>query len=163
MSESVDFTRLSENWLYWAELSQLKDLSVSSSCDDCEIEFSSNDSAVHLRRDDIWWIVDTVNDRRQRQNDTARFSAYALAEKYLIWIWSSTARSTLRAPVLGAALYQKGFAPGVETTPVSEGVYEVRSPDGRAVLPQPYATIFSHVMGLTHDEIQRMARSGLGG
>jgi len=163
VSELPDFGRLSQYWLYWSELGQLTDLSVSASCDDCAILFSSNDYAVHLRHVDGWWVVDTVNDRRQRSNDTARFSRYELAEKYLLWIWASTARSVVRAPILGPRLYERGFAPDVEAIQVSEGVYELRSADGQAVLAEPYATIFSQLIDKSVAEIEQMLRAGLGG
>jgi len=68
------------------------------------------------------------------------------------------ARSVLRAPILGQKLYAKGFDPSVEKTPVSRGVYELRSPEGRAVLSQPYATIFSHLIGRSEEDIEQMLR-----
>ncbi|WP_319430551.1 hypothetical protein [Mycobacterium sp. RTGN5] len=163
MTEAADFGRLSQNWLYWSELGQLTNLSVSTSCPDCTILFHSDDYSVHLRHDDDWWVVDTVDDRHQRQNDTARFSTYDLAEKYLVWVWASTARSVVRAPILGPTLYAQGFASGVEAIPVSEGIYELRSPEGRAVLREPYATIFSHLMHTSEEDIERMVRADLGG
>lgn len=162
MSELPDLARLAGNWLYWSELAQLTDPSVSTSCTDCEVLFSSNDYSVHLRHADNWWVVDTVDDRHQRSDDTARFSSYELAEKYLVWVWASTAKSFVRAPLLGPALYAKGFAHGVEATPLSEGVYELRSADGRAVLREPYATIFSHLIGQPEEAIERMVRAGIG-
>ncbi|WP_167104659.1 hypothetical protein [Mycobacterium sp. DL592] len=159
MSEIADFARLSRNWTYWSELAQLSELSVSTTCDDCAILFSSNDYSVHLRHDGDWWSVDTVNDRRQRTNDSARFSSYALAEKYLVWIWGSAARSSMRAPVLGPKLYELGFNPDVEVLPLSEGVYELRSAEGRAVLSEPYATIVSRLIGKPLDDIETMLRA----
>ena len=162
MTEAADFGRLSQNWLYWSELGQLTNLSVSTSCPDCTILFTSDDYSVHLRHD-AWWVVDTVDDRHQRQNDAARFSTYDLAEKYLVWVWASTARSVVRAPILGPKLYAQGFASGVEAIPVSEGIYELRSPEGRAVLREPYATIFSHLMPKSEEDIERMVRADLGG
>ncbi|BBY65043.1 hypothetical protein [Mycolicibacterium helvum] len=161
MTDTADFARLSQNWLYWSELGQLSNLSVSTSCADCTILFSSNDYSVHLRDDGSWWVVDTVNDRRQRQNDTAKFSNYGLAEKYLIWVWGSTARSVVRAPILGPKLYAQGFASGIAAIPISEGTYELRSLEGRAVLMEPYATIFSHLMRTPEDEIERILRTDL--
>ena len=158
MSEIADFGRLSRNWTYWSELGQLSEVSVSTSCVDCAILFTSSDYSVHLRHDGDWWAVDAVNDRRQRSNDTAKFSGYDLVEKYLVWIWGSMARSVLRAPILGQKLYAKGFDPSVEKTPVSRGVYELRSPEGRAVLSEPYATIFSHLIGRSEEDIEQMLR-----
>ena len=160
MTEIADFARLSRNWIYWCALGQLHDPSVSSDCADCEILFSSDDYSVHLRHEDIWWSVDTVNDRRQRSNDTARFSSFSLAEKYLVWIWGSTARTVLRAPILGQKLYAEGSDPSVERTPITEGV-ELRSPEGRAVLGEPYATIFSHLMQKSEEDVEQMLRADL--
>ena len=160
MTEDVaDFARLSRNWVYWSGLAQLHDVSVSTSCDDCEVLFSSNDYSVHLRHDGTWWIVDTVDDRHQRRNDAAKLSSYALAEKYLVWVWSSTARSAVGAPPLGPALYALGFDSGVETTRISPGIYELRSPEGRAVLMGPSATIFSHLMHKSEEQIEEMVRA----
>lgn len=161
MTAPIDFERLSRNWIYWSEVAQLHSLSVSTSCHDCEILFSSDEYAVHLRNEDTWWIVDTVDDRKQRHNDAVRFSSYALAEKYLVWIWASAARSVAGAPTLGRQFYDLGFAPGVEKTRISPGIYELRSIEGSAVLAEPYATIFSHLMGTTEEEIEQMVRAGV--
>jgi hypothetical protein len=155
---TADLERLSRNWRHWSEVAGLTDVSVSTDCADCAILFSSNDSSVHLRHDDDWWSVDTVNDRRQRTNDTAQFSSYELAEKYLVWIWGSTARSVVRAPLLGPKLYALGFSPEVGALPIREGVYELRSAEGRAVLSEPYATIMSHLVSKPLDEIEAMLR-----
>jgi hypothetical protein len=164
VSEVDGFARLSQNWLYWSGLGQLSDLSVSTSCDDCTILFSSNDYSVHLRENGGWWIVDTVDDRRQRSNDTAKFSTYELAEKYLVWTWASLARSFVRAPILGPKFYSQGFASGVEAIQLGEaGLYELRSPEGQAVLREPSATIFSHLILMSEEDIERMVRDGVGG
>lgn len=160
MTDTADFERLSRNWIHWSEVAGLTEVSVSTDCADCAILFRSSDSSVHLRHDGDWWVVDTVNDRRQRANDTARFSSYELAEKYLVFIWGSAARSVQRAPLPGPALYQLGFSPDVEALPISEGVYELRSAEGRAVLPEPYATIVSRLIGKPLDEIEDMLRAG---
>lgn len=161
MTGPADFARLARNWDHWCHLARLVDPSVSTQCQDCAVLFSSADYSVHLRRDSAWWSVDTVNDRRQRVNDTARFSSYALAEKYLVWVWASAARSALQATVLGKALYALGFDAGVEAVPLSEGVFELRSPTGRAVLTEPYATIFSHLMDQPEEQIEKMVGAGL--
>lgn len=161
MTDTPDFARLTRNWFYWTGLGQFGNASESTDCDDCAILFSSDVYSVHLRHDGIWWNVDTVDDRRQRHDDTAKFSSYALAEKYLTWIWASTARGAVGAPVLGPPLYALGFEPGVETVPISEGIFELRSPDGRAVLMEPYATIFSHLMHKSEEEIEQTVRAGV--
>ena len=161
MTAPHDFDRLSQNWLHWSGVAQLHDLSVSTSCDDCKILFSSEEYAVHLRSEGGWWIVDTVDDRKQRNNDTVRFSSYALAEKYLVWIWASAARSVAGAPILGRQFYDLGFDPGVEKTRISPGIYELRSIEGSAVVVEPYATIFSHLMDKPEEEIEQMVRAGV--
>lgn len=163
MTEAVDFDRLSRNWFYWCGLAQLGDVSVSTECADCRVLFSSSDYSVHLRHDGDGWCVDTVDDRRQRQNATATFSSFALAEKYLVWMWGSTARSAVRAPILGRRLYDRGLEGTVEAIPISEGIYELRSPEGRAVLMEPYATIFSHLMGRSEEDVERMLTADLAG
>ncbi|MCV7225189.1 hypothetical protein [Mycolicibacterium komossense] len=161
MTDTPDFDRLSRNWTYWSELALLGDISTSTSCPDCAVRFSSDQYSVHLRFDGSWWIVDTVDDRNQRHDDTAKFSSYALAEKYLVWIWASAARSVVRAPSLGPALYGLGFASDVNATPISAGIYELRSTEGSAVLMEPYATIISHLIHKSQDEIEQMVRTGV--
>lgn len=161
MTEAVDFDRLTRNWFYWSGRGQLQNPSVSTDCADCTVLFRSDDYSVHLRTDDTGWSVDTVGERGARSNDTAKFSSYALAEKYLVWIWGSAARSFLRAPILGQKLYAKGFDPNVERTPIHEGIFELRSPAGRAVLMEPHATIFSHLMDRSEEEIEQMLLAGV--
>lgn len=158
MTEVADFDRLTRNWLFWSGLAQLGDISVSTQCEDCAVLFRSSEYSVHLRNDG-GWCVDTVNDRRQRENDSATFSNFELVEKYLVWIWGSTARTVLRKPILGRQLYAKGMNPDVDAVPIREGSYELRSPQGRAVLVEPYATIFSHLMGTSEDEIERILKA----
>lgn len=163
MTAASGFDRLSQNWIFWSALAHLGAPAVTTECDDCEVLFASSEYSVHLRHndDDGWWSVDTVDDRHQRQNDTARFSEFHLAEKYLVWIWGSTARSVVRAPILGQRLYALGFAPGVAVNEVSAGIYELCSPAGVAVLMEPYATIFSHLIDRSHSQIEDMLREGI--
>ncbi|WP_156673410.1 MULTISPECIES: hypothetical protein [unclassified Mycobacterium] len=157
----TDFSRISASWIEWSSLARLPDAAVSTKCDDCEIAFTSTDFSVHLRHEADWWIVDTVNDRGQRRNDTAKLSSLELAEKYLLWIWSSLARGAVGAPPLGPELYSSGFSPDVEVTPITEGIAELRSPSGKAILMEPYATIFSHLMSKSVGELGRMVAAGL--
>lgn len=159
MTDAADFGRLSQNWIYWSQPAGLANPSVSTDCEDCQILFRSTEYSVHLRNDGTWWSVDTVGERGDRSNDTAQFSDYALAEKYLVWIWGSAARSMLRKPVLGQQLYAEGFDPSVERLELSEGVYELRSPEGRAVLIEPYATIFSQLMLKSEEDVEHMLRA----
>jgi hypothetical protein len=161
VSETPDVARLSRNWMYWSGIMQLGNVAVSTTCDDCAVLFSSTQSSVHLRHDGDWWVVDTVDERGDRRNDTAKFSTYALAEKYLVWIWATTARSYLGASVLDTRFYNMGFAPSVEAIPIKAGIFELRSPDGNAVLMEPYATIFSHLLHTSEEEIEQMVRAGI--
>jgi hypothetical protein len=161
MSEVPDYSYLANAWTYWSALAQLPDASFSTDNNDCEILFASKDYSVHLRRDDTWWAIDTVDDRGQRNNDVARFSNFDLAEKYLTWMWSSAARSAIRAKRLGPQLYSLGIAPSVEAIPIKEGIFELRSAQGRAILSEPYATILSHLMSKSLPEIERMVKQGI--
>ncbi len=120
-----------------------------------------SDYSVHLRHDGSWWIVDTVNDRGQRHNDEATLSTFELAEKYLIWNWASSARGVIGAPRLGPRLYGLGYSKDVEAVQLAEGVAELRSSSGKAILLEPYATIFSHLMSKPVDDIDQMAREGI--
>src|SRR4051794_29323144 len=101
----ANFSRLSASWLEWSGLSRLAGASVSVNCEDCRILFASHDYSVHLRNDSAWWIIDTVDDRGQRQDDTARLSDIELTEKYLIWTWASHARGAVGAERLGPQFY----------------------------------------------------------
>lgn len=161
MSGLPDLEHLSQSWQHWSGLQQLSHISVSTGCDDCVMLFSSAECSVHLRRDGDWWTYDLIDDHGQRHVDEARFTSFALMEKYLVWMWASAARAMMRAPLAGPRLYAAGFAPDVEAIPIREGIYELRSPHGRAVLMEPWATIFSHLMGTPLEEIERMVRSGI--
>jgi hypothetical protein len=156
-----EFSRLSASWLEWSGLSRLADASVSVNCDDCRILFASRDYSVHLRNDGTWWIIDTVDDRGQRHDDTARLSNFQLTEKYLIWTWASHARGAVGAERLGPHFYSLGLNPDVELVPIKEGIAELRSRSGNAVLMEPAVTIFSHLMSKSVDEIEELVRRDL--
>lgn len=157
----TDFSRLSANWVEWSNRANLTGVAVSTECSDCEVEFSSRDYSVHLRRDGAWWTVDTVDDRGQRHSDEAKFSNFELTEKYLIWTWANSARGVVGAKRLGPPLYALGYNPDIEVIPITEGVAELRSSNGEAVLLEPYATIFSHLMSKSLSDIEHMVREGL--
>ena len=157
----TDYSRLTSSWSYWANLAHFQNVSVSTSCEDCSIRFASSDYSVHLRTEDTWWIIDTVDDRGQRNADAAKFSDYELTEKYLIWTWASLARSAIGAPPLGPGLYSQGFAPAVDAVEIRAGIYELQMGEERAVLAEPYATIFSHLLGKPVIEIEQMVRQGI--
>lgn len=157
----ADYSRLVNNWTYWSSLAHFQNALSSTSCDDCRIRFTSSDYSVHLREEGTRWIIDTVDDRGQRSNDVAKFSSYELVEKYLIWTWSSMARSAIGAKPLGPELYSQGFDPNVDAIEIKEGIYELRNDEGRADLVEPYATIFSHLMSTPVDEIEQIVKHGI--
>jgi hypothetical protein len=139
----------------------MSDVAVSTSCPDCAVAFRSQEAAFHLRRVGDGWAIDTVNDRGARQDDWAQFSNLALAEKYLVWTWASAARAVQRKSMLGPELYARGFDPAVHTVSISPGTVELSSPDGRAVLIEHFATIFSHLMGKSVADIDQMVTADL--
>jgi len=156
----VDISRLSANWHQWAPSLGGGDISVSTDCEDCEFLFKSGDYSVRLHNDGSWWVVDTVNDRGQRRNDAAKLSNFDLAEKYLIWDWATTARSSLASGPLGADLARLGYAPEVEVSQAQKG-YQICLNDDCAILSVVNATIFSHLMSKSAGEIEQMVRQGL--
>ncbi|KAA0115101.1 hypothetical protein CIW51_17690 [Mycolicibacterium sp. P9-22] len=105
--------------------------------------------------------MDTVDERGQLREDVAKFSSYELAEKFLVWQWSSAARNALHLVGIGPELYARGIDPDVEAAEMSAGIYELRLASDRAVLMEPSATIFSHLMSKSVDEIDAMARVGI--
>jgi hypothetical protein len=157
----VDFSRLSASWLEWGSLSGLTDVSVTADCDDCQILFGSNDYSFHLRFEDDWWIVDTVDDRRQRKNADVKLSTYELAEKYLTWRWITSARSSLSSGSLGADLYRQGYAPGVEVNELNGTHAQLCLHDDCAILILGTATIFSHIMLKSVDDLEDIGRQGI--
>lgn len=131
------------------------------SCDDCEIAFTSSDYSVHLRDGDGGWSVDTVDDRGQRRNGVAKFSTFELVEKYLVWDWVTSARSDLASGALGADLYGLGYAPDVQVAELEKGNIELYRDGACAVLVIGDATIFSHIMKWSVEEILDLASKGL--
>ncbi|BBU24767.1 Uncharacterised protein [Mycobacterium xenopi] len=156
----VDFSRLSTNWYQWAPGMSGGDISVSTDCEDCQILFSSTDYSVHLRNDGHWWVVDIVNDRGQRRSGAAKLSSFELTEKYLIWDWATTARSSLASGPLGTDLARQGYAPDVEVSKADQG-YKICLGNECAILSVVNATIFSHLMSKSVDEIEHMVYEGL--
>ncbi len=157
----TDFSRLAASWVEWSNRAGLSDIEVSTECTDCEVKFSSTDYSVYLRHDGAWWAIDTVDDRGQRHNDEAKLSSFELVEKYLIWNWASSARGIIGAPRLGPALYALGYSPDVQAIPIKEGIAELTSNAGNAILTEPYATIFSHLMLQPIDAIEQMVRQDI--
>jgi hypothetical protein len=157
-----DFNRLASAWMEWTSLAGMTGMSVSTDCADCEISFLSEDQSFHLRQEGGWWVIDIVDDRGKRYNSAAKFSNIDLAQKYLIWRWASTARSARRLISLGPNFYKQGYSGEVALTPTdNEWDTKLTSPAGRAILSQPYSTIFSHLMSKSMDDIEQMVSDGI--
>lgn len=156
----VDFSRLSTHWYQWAPGMGDPPISVSTDCSDCQILFSTADYSFHLRNDGPWWVVDTVNDRGYRRNNAAKLSSFNLAEKYLIWEWAAAVFPGLASGPMGADLARKGFAPGVKVTKTNER-HEICSDSDRAILSVVDATIFSHLISKSVEDIEQMIQEGL--
>jgi hypothetical protein len=154
----VDFARLYAEWHRWGREIGGGEAVVSAECDDCEILFSTDDYAVHLRAENHWWIVDVVDDRGQRRSNVAELSTFQLAEKYLTWDWVTMAKSNLASGQLGAELYRQGYSTGVSVAELNSGKVEVCLHDECAILVVGTAAIFSHVMKMSLDEIEEIAR-----
>lgn len=158
---TVDFSRLRRSWLEWTGLVGFARVAVSTDCEDCRIAFTSEDQSYHLRQTDDWWTVDEVNDRGRRYNSTVKLSAFDLAEKYLIWDWASLVRASIGVPSLGIRLNARGYAPGIEVIETEREYFvELRAPTGRAIFPMSSATIFSHLMSTSVDEVERQVKNG---
>jgi hypothetical protein len=102
-------------------------------------------------------VVDTVDDRGQRSNADAKLSTFALAEKYLIWRWVTLARPSLASGPLGADLYRQGFAPEIAVSQVSDAHIKICLHGDCAILVGGTATIFSHLMSKSVNEITELA------
>lgn len=158
----ADFSRLSAAWIQWAPRGGLTEATASAACADCEILFASSDYSVHLYEDGSWWTVDTVDGRRQRSRGVAKFAKFDLAEKYLIWDWICSAFPSLASGDLGADLYRKGYAPGVDVNPLDDAHIEICLRGDCAVLVSGTSTIFSHIMLMSVDQIEQAAKRALG-
>lgn len=156
----VELARLSANWRRWAPGLGGGNIDITTDCEDCEICFRTDDYSVHLHHDENWWIVDTVNDRGQRRKGDAKLSSFDLAEKYLIWDWATTVRSELASGPLGADLAKQGFAPNVKVSEV-DTKYKICLENECAILSMVNATIFSHLMNRSVDEVEQMVTAGL--
>lgn len=161
MNQPDDVTRLRDSWLYWSAFTGLTNPRVSEPNPENEIRFVSDEYSVHLRHAGDWWLMDTVDERGQLRENVAKFSSYELAEKFLIWQWSSAARNALHLAGLGPELYARGIDPNVEAVEMSAGIYELQLASDRTVLMEPSATIFSHLMSKSVDEIDAMVRVGI--
>lgn len=115
---------------------------------------------MHLRTCKTWWVIETVNDRGQRRNGDAKLSSFESTEKYLIWAWATTARSELASGPLVRRPCQGRLCPECRGTKV-DTKYEICSNDECAILSVLNATIFSHLIRKTVDEIEEMVTFGL--
>ena len=152
---------MSNNWIVWSSIIPLANASASRDCDGAQGCFKSDNKSFYLRQSDDQWIVDEVDDRGQHRNDTARFSTLELAEKYLIWNWASVARSAVGAEPLRPELYAAGFSRDISVLQLKEGIYKLTSPLGEAVLIGVSATIFSHLMTRSVDQIVDLVKEGI--
>jgi hypothetical protein len=148
------------NWTEWISRLGIPDIYVSTDCDDCQVLFSSKDYSVHLRTDGGWWVVDTVNDRHQRTIADAKLSTFELAEKYLIWKWVTQASPSLASGPLGADLYKQGYGPGIDVAEVDDAHIKVCLEGDCAILMTGTATIFSHIMLKSVEEIEQLGHQG---
>lgn len=155
----TDFSRLSSIWSTWAPKAGLMGVEISRSPDDCEIAFKATDYSVHLRDGKDRWAIDTIDDRGQKHSAVATFSTFGLVEKYLVWDWATLARSGLASGPLGADLYRLGYAPGIEVSELGEGKIQVCLNGDCAILVAGDATIFSHIMTKSIDELLDIAKS----
>ncbi|WP_193044295.1 hypothetical protein [Mycolicibacterium baixiangningiae] len=156
----ADFSRLSEDWTKWASRIGLSNVAVSP-VDGNAIGFTSDDHSFYLRHDGDWWTIDVIDDRGRRYDGTAAFSTFDLAEKFLIWRWGSTMRNVLGAPIFGPELYKLGRSTDVAVlTTENEWIFEIQSEVGSARLPEPQATIFSHLMLKPVDELEQIFQGG---
>ncbi|BBZ08158.1 hypothetical protein MDOR_23270 [Mycolicibacterium doricum] len=159
---STDFSKLAASWIEWANSAHLTHVAVSTDCEDCEVAFTSDDQSFHLRQDNGWWVLDTVDERGRRYSSTAKFSTFDLAEKYLVWRWASVARSVMRAKQLGRYLHSLGIKPGVEVLPTDrEYVVELWLHGGIAILPASEVPVFSHVLDMSLEEVEQTVREGV--
>lgn len=141
---------------------QMSDVSVSPTDDDTEFGFLSTDQRFYLREENGWWAVDLINDRGVRYHDIAEFSTFGLAEKFLIWRWGSTMRDVLGVKLFDPELYALGRNADVVVLPTEkEWFLELQSGEGQARLAEPDATIFSHLMTKSVDEIEQMVRQDI--
>lgn len=156
----ANFSRLSGIWSEWAPKAGLEGVSILLSCDDYKIVFKANDYSVHIRDDKNRWAIDMVDDRGHKRKDVATFSSFDLLEKYLVWDWATLARSGLASGPLGTDLYRLGYAAGIEVSVSDKGNIELCLNSECATLVVGDATIFSHIMSKSFNELMDIARQG---
>lgn len=124
-----DLSDLAESWQMWTGRAGMADATVGVGEDGEGALFRSDDEAYELRHANGWWVLDEIDDRGRRYTDTARFSTIALAHEYLVWRWSSIARTALGAKQLGPYFHSLGMNPNVDA------VCPCRSCELRGVAP----------------------------
>lgn len=135
-------------------------VSVSSECDDCDIAFKSDDGSFHLRQVGQWWTLDEVDDRGKRYDSMVRFPAFELAEIYLIWQWAALTGNAVSR--LGRRFHARGLAAGIEMLETERDYFvELRGPGGSAILPLSSATVFSHLMSMSVDDLEQMVKDAM--
>lgn len=158
-----DFSRLASAWIEWTGLLRMPGVSVSTDCADCQVSFNSDDQSFHLNQDGDWWTVDEVDDRNKRYFEVAKLSTFPLVERYLIWRWAAFTRNALWPNAFGPKLYKQGYSSDVKLAPTeNEWRIELQSAAGNAIMSKPDATIFSHLILKSADEIKAMVMDGVG-
>lgn len=160
---TTDFSDLAASWHLWTGRAGMANVSVKTGEEGESILFRSDDEAYELRRDDGWWVIDEIDDRGRRYDDTARFSSIALVHKFLMWRWASTARTALGAKQLGPYFHSLGMNPIVDAVPAARADFvEMHFADGMAVLPTSNAGMFSQILVLPTSRIAEIVAEGLG-
>jgi hypothetical protein len=76
-----------------------------------------------------------------------------LSASWLEWAPLSGLRD-VSATSLGAQLYKQGYAAGIQVADLDGAHIELRMDDDRAILISGTATIFSHIMLMSVDELE---------
>ncbi|WP_422745634.1 hypothetical protein ACN27E_24990 [Mycobacterium sp. WMMD1722] len=157
---TVDHSRLLANWRKWTDLAGMT--RVSASLGENQVAFTSDDQSFFLRRHSGWWVVDEMDDRGKLYEATAKLSTYELAEKYLIWNWASVTRSAIGSTPLGVRLHRAGVAPYVDVLPTDRYYFvRLQASVGDAILPVSSSTVFSHVMLMPVDDLEKLVSSDI--
>jgi hypothetical protein len=158
---SADFSHLAASWVEWTGRARMPGVEISEACADCAISFRSDDQSFHLHEKGACWLVDSVDDRGHRYDAIAKFSAFHLAEKYLIWRWVKLVRSDLSSGALGHDLYRQGYALGVDVAELNGTHARLCLNDESAILDLGTATTFSHIMLMSLDKLEQIGRQGV--
>jgi len=157
----INFSRLSAAWLRWTAWSGMWNPSVVADDGQETAEFKSDDQTYHVKHEGNWWVVDETNDRGRVYPAVAMFSSFDLAERFLLLDWALLMRDDLASGSLGRDLYELGYSTSVTVTEVRKGFVEIRCGVGAAVLPVLNATVFSHLMLMPTEEIEKLVNVGM--